>query len=239
MKREETNYQEIEAAARCLGFDLFGTAALPDLAELAPDLSAATTARLQSGISLGVFLSRGVLEDIGEHPTRLYLHHYRQANYFLDRNAFILARRIEALGARALPVAATQTIDWNVQRGHLSHKEVARRAGLGWIGRNNLLVTPARGAQVRLVTVLTDLPLTTDRPHPGDCGDCRRCLDTCPAGAIGEKAEDFDHRQCYRQLQVFKNSLNLGHYICGVCVRACRGEGSETGSSAGSDPGRR
>jgi epoxyqueuosine reductase len=226
MTREKENYQNIQETAGELGFDLFGTASLPDLADLVLDLSPETTGKLQTGIALGVFLSDGVLEDIADHPTRLYLHHYRQANYFLDRRAFELARRIEKRGARALAIAASQTIDWTSQRGHLSHKEVARRAGLGWIGRNNLLVTPERGSRVRLVTVLTDLPLATGKPLERDCGDCRDCLEVCPAGAIKEAPADFDHRRCYEQLKVFKNSLNLGHYICGVCVKACRGEGT-------------
>ncbi|MDP8234770.1 MAG: hypothetical protein P9M08_00145 [Candidatus Erginobacter occultus] len=217
------NHRQVEQGARELGFDLFGTAALPDLETLALDLSPETTGKLQTGIALGVFLSGGVLEDIDGRPTRLYLHHYRQANYFLDRNAFELARRIELMGAAAIAVGASQTVDWTVQRGHLSHKEVARRAGLGWIGRNNLLVTPERGSRVRLVTVLTDLPLTTGQPLERDCGECRDCLEACPAGAIREDQAEFDHLRCYEQLKVFKNTLNLGHYICGVCVKACRG----------------
>lgn len=223
MTRKEENYRKLKEAAGRLGFDLFGAADLPDLKELAPDLSPGTTAKLRTGVALGVFLSNGVLEDLDDHPTRLYLHHYRQVNYCLDRNALELARRIERWGARAVPVAASQTIDWTAQRGHLSHKEVARRAGLGWIGRNNLLVTPERGSRVRLVTVLTDLPLETGRPLKAACGDCRKCRKSCPAGAIGESPEDFGHRRCYEQLKVFKNSLNLGHFICGVCVKACGG----------------
>jgi len=217
------NHRQVEQAARGLGFDLFGTAALPDLAELSLELSPETTGKLRTGIALGVFLSDGVLEDIIDRPNRLYLHHYRQANYFLDRSALGLARRIEAMGARAVPIAASQTIDWTTQRGHLSHKEVARRAGLGWIGRNNLLVTPQRGSRVRLVTVLTDLPLATGHPLERNCGDCRDCLQVCPAGAIREDPAEFDHRGCFEQLKVYRNSLNLGHYICGVCVKACRG----------------
>ncbi len=223
MTREEENFRRISETAEELGFDLCGAADLPDLKELAHDLSPETAGRLRTGVALGVFLASGVLEDLDDRPTRLYLHHYRQINYFLDRNALELARRIERLGARAVPVAASQTIDWTVQRGHLSHKEVARRAGLGWIGRNNLLVTPERGSRVRLVTVLTDLPLSTGKPLERDCGDCRDCLPACPAGAIGEDPEAFDHRRCYERLKEFKNSLNLGHYICGVCVRDCAG----------------
>jgi epoxyqueuosine reductase len=221
MKIKENNYQEIKDLALGLGFSLFGVAPLPDLEELAFDLSPATIQNLTTGIALGVQLSDGVLDDITDHPTRLYLHHYRQTNYFLDRNAWELARLIEDMRGTALAIAASQTIDWINQRGHLSHKEVARRAGLGWIGRNNLLVTPEYGSRVRLVTILTELPLPPDQPRKKDCGDCHKCVELCPAGAIAENPAEFDHRKCYEQLGQFKKGLNLGHYICGVCVKAC------------------
>ena len=217
----ESHYQELKNHALELGFSLFGVAELPDLEELAFDLSPGTVRNLTTGVALAVRLSNAVLEDITDHPTRLYLHHYRQANYFLDRNAFELARRIEEMGGRALAIAASQTIDWVNQRGHLSHIEVARRAGLGWIGRNNLLVTPKWGARVRLVTILTDLSLPPGSPLARDCGDCRKCLPVCPAQAISEEPGKFNHRKCFEQLSFFKKKLNLGHHICGVCVKAC------------------
>ena len=221
MSTKEEHYRELKDFASGLGFSLFGVAPLPDLEELSFDLSPTTIRNLTTGIALGVQLSDGVLEDITDHPTRLYLHHYRQTNYFLDRNAWELARLIEEMGGTALAIAASQTIDWINQRGHLSHKEVARRAGVGWIGRNNLLVTPEYGSRIRLVTILTDLPLLPDHPLEKDCGDCRKCVELCPAGAIAEDPSEFDHIKCYEQLGRFKKGLNLGHYICGVCVKAC------------------
>lgn len=221
MKNEEKNYHMVKDLACGLGFTLFGVAELPDLEKLALDLSSTTIRNLTTGIALGVRLSDGVMNDITDHPTRLYLHHYRQTNYFLDRNAWELARLIEEKGATAMAIAASQTIDWINQRGHLSHKEVARRAGLGWIGRNNLLVTPEAGSRVRLVTILTDLELRTDSPLELNCGICRKCVELCPAGAIAEDPSQFDYIKCYEQLGHFKKSLNLGHYICGVCVKAC------------------
>ncbi len=224
MTSEKSHYSKLKELAFELGFSSFGVAALPDLEELATDLSPETTRNLQTGISLAVRLSDAVLEDIEDHPTRLYLHHYRQANYFLDRNAFELAQKIGEMGGKALAIGASQNVDWVNQRGHIPHKEIARRAGLGWIGRNNLLVTPEWGARVRLVTILTDLPLPPDRPLERDCGDCRECVSVCPAGAIAEDPAAFDHRGCYERLTVFKNTLSLGHHICGVCVKACSPE---------------
>ena len=53
-------------------------------------------------------------------------------------------------------------VDWQGQRGHISHKHIAVAAGLGWIGRNNLLVHPRHGGRLRLNTVLTDMELVPD-----------------------------------------------------------------------------
>lgn len=222
MNQSENNYRELKEYALSLGFSLFGVADVQDQRDNFLELNSSVIGTLDKGIALAVRLSDAVLEDIGDHPTRLYLHHYRQANYFLDRGAFQLASFIQDRGGKALAVAASQLLDWDKQKAHLSHKEISRRAGLGWIGRNNLLVTPEWGSRVRLVTVLTDLPLRHDRPLERDCGECRKCLDICPAGAIKEKPEDFDHIKCYEKLRFFRNKLNLGQYICGVCVKACQ-----------------
>ena len=162
------------------------------------------------------------MEDIKDRPTSLYFHHYRQLNFFLDRGAFLLASYIQDLGFKALPIAASQIIDWEKQEGHVSHKKVGCLAGLGWNGRNNLLVNPEFGSRLRLVTILTDMPLEVDKPLDQDCGVCRKCIAPCPAQAIKEKRKDFDHLTCFEKLKEFRNS-GIGQYICGVCIKACPG----------------
>jgi len=96
-------------------------------------------------------------------------------------------------------------------------------AGLGWIGRNNLLVNAKIGARFRLVTILTDIPVEVDESLEADCGVCKKCLSVCPAQAIKEKREDFDHHACFEKLKEFHKLPNIGQYICGICVRACTG----------------
>jgi epoxyqueuosine reductase QueG len=98
---------------------------------------------------------------------------------------------------------------------------------VGWLGRNNLIIHPQHGARIRLVSILTDLPLQADEPREETCGACRRCIALCPAGAIKEKVEEFDHLGCFEKLKEFRTAYNVGQYICGVCVKACepRGEG--------------
>ena len=213
---------DLRAFALDLGFDLFGVAdvtALRDGFLLEPE----TRARFGRAVSLGKALSGAVLDDIRDRPTALYFHHYRQTNAFLDRGAFLVADALQKQGFRALPIAASQIIDWEGQRAHVSHKHVGLAAGLGWFGRNNLLVNPEHGSRFRLVTVLTDMPLEAATPLDRDCGACRACAAACPAGAIKDAREDFDHRVCYETLKNFRKKGYTPQFICGLCVRDCRG----------------
>jgi epoxyqueuosine reductase len=68
----------------------------------------------------------------------------------------------------------------------LPHKTVALRAGLGFIGKNNLLVTERYGCAVLLGKVLTTAPFitTSEEPQELKCGDCSICVDVCPTGAL-------------------------------------------------------
>jgi len=179
--------------------------------------------RLSYGISIGFHLSDAILEEIENQPTPLYFHHYQRINILLDTIGLIVTSTIQDLGYQAVPIPASQIVDWKTQKGHLSHKHMARAAGLGWIGRNNLLANEKFGSRIRLVTILTDLPLVTNSPSIKDCGSCLYCLSVCPAGAIKERQEDFDHLRCYEQLRTFAKTLHFSHNICGVCVKACKG----------------
>lgn len=219
---EKANYQALKRFALDQGFSLFGVADITSIKE-GFNLGNNITAKFDRAISLGKRLLDSVIEDIKDRPTALYFHHYRQLNFFLDRGAFLIASYIQDLGSQALPIPASQIIDWEKQKSHVSHKKVGYLAGLGWIGKNNLLVNPELGARFRLVTVLTDMPLETDKPLEAGCGSCIECLAPCPAQAIKERKEDFDHWACFDKLKEFRKMGIVGQYICGVCVRACKG----------------
>jgi epoxyqueuosine reductase len=222
MTEKEKSRQKLKKFALEQGISLFGVADITNIREeflLDKNLKR----QFQNAISLGKRLMDSVLEDILDRPTPLYFHHYRQVNFFLDRTALLLSSYIQELGFKALPIPASQIVDWEKQRGHLSHKKVGYLAGLGWIGRNNLLVNPEFRARFRLVTVLTDMPLKADKPLDKDCGKCLKCLEPCPAQAIKEKKEDFDHWACFEKLKEFRRMGIVGQHICGVCVRACSG----------------
>lgn len=212
---------EIETFCRSREIALFGVA---ELAKMKTDdfiLPEEMLKRLPFALCFGMRLSNEVLAQLTDHPDLLYEHHYRQLNFALDRVALELTNRLQNWGYNALPIPASQIVDWQNQRGHLSHKRVAISSGLGWLGRNNLLVTPDYGAQVRLVTVLTDLPMEQGAPLKQDCGTCERCISACPANAIKERPEDFDHQACFEKLKEFQKKRFVNQFICGLCVRAC------------------
>ncbi len=221
MSEERENYEELKKLALDQGVSVFGVADIIEERECFL-LDGKTRLQFDRALSMGKRLLDPVIEDIEDRPTPLYFHHYRQLNFFLDRAAFIVAMYIQERGFKAMPIPASQTIDWKNQKGHLSHKKIGLLAGLGWIGRNNLLVNPEWGARFRLVTVLTDMPLEADRPLEADCGDCRRCLPVCPAKAI-KHMDDFDHWACYEKLKEFNKLPLIGQHICGICVKACYG----------------
>ncbi|MDD3087474.1 MAG: hypothetical protein PHP89_02790 [Candidatus Omnitrophica bacterium] len=216
------NYASVKKFAQKEGIDFFGVADIrgvkgefQSLESLAKDL--------ESAICLGVRLSAAILSEIIKAPTRLYFHHYRTVNAYLDQAALKVANFIQRKGFRALPIPASIILNWENQTAHLSHKKLGVLAGLGWIGRNNLLVNEKIGSQMRLATILTDLPIKTDKPSGKDCGACCLCVKACPAQAIKESPVDFDHIKCFEKLKEFQRQKLVDQYICGVCVNVCKG----------------
>jgi epoxyqueuosine reductase QueG len=203
------------------GIDLFGVA---DIVKIKDEfmLSAHTLEKFDRAVCLGVRLSAGILDEIENAPTRLYFHHYRIVNAFLDQVALKVSNYIQKKGYSSLPVPASQIVDWQNQKAHLSHKKIGYLAGLGWIGRNNLLVNKELGSQFRLVSILTNMPLKPDRPVRQDCGACQLCIQICPCSAIKENPLDFDYLKCFEKLKDFQKQKLVDQYICGICVKICK-----------------
>jgi epoxyqueuosine reductase len=224
---KRSNYKALRECALGAGASLFGVCRISDLKKPLEDISPEALAGLEYAVSMGVPLAGRIVDDIKDRPTKLYFYHYKQVNYLLDRIALQAVKFMQDRKCGALPVPASQVIDQGTRKGHLSHRDAAALAGLGWIGRNNLLVNPGYGARLRLVTVLTDLPLAVDNPAAFGCGFCMECVKACPAGAIKERREEFDADGCFSQLDKFRNKCGIGHHICGICVKACKGRVSK------------
>ena len=224
----EENLDILKAMAESAGIDLVSSAGIDEgLRRMIHEAARDESASLKSMLVMGIRLSRPVLDTVKTAPTWTYYHHYRMVNIALDQAALRISGECQRMGGRAFPVPASQILDWDRQIGHLSHRETGFRAGLGWRGRNNLLVNPLYGSQVRYVTVLTDLALPVGNALESDCGRCRACLGVCPVGAIKEDPEQFDLDRCAAQLRRFSKDEKLNALICGLCVRACSGRETE------------
>ncbi|NCO76124.1 MAG: tRNA epoxyqueuosine(34) reductase QueG [Cyanobacteria bacterium] len=77
-------------------------------------------------------------------------------------------------------------VRYYVDTGPIQDKFWAEEAGIGWVAKNGNVITKDYGSWVFLGEILTNLELTTDKPHTNHCGTCTRCLDACPTQAITE-----------------------------------------------------
>ena len=196
---EENKQTYLKNLAKSLGADLVG------FCELGENTSSIAK-NLTCGISIGVKLSSAVLKTIDSAPTYVYFQHYRTANTLLDQITFRLAREIEKLGFSALPVAGSQSQGKeNPYSGVIPHKTVAVLSGLGFVGKSGLFLSTEYGSQVRLGTILTDMPLKSELPLvENGCGKCDLCAQNCPAGAIygtlptTDGKRNFDAEKCSR-----------------------------------------
>ena len=201
-------------------------------------LLSAEYSQYSHGISIVRKLDDAILDAIADGPTSQYFEHYKAVNAELNSLVRKLSDELAVLGIANKPIPATvedSELDESYQKTltyKFSHKPVATRAGLGWIGKTDLLITKRFGPRVRLASILVDYPLPL-KNNPIDkslCGHCTICVDNCPGHAANGKLWDvsiyrndfFDPFKCREFCRtISKKLLNENISLCGKCVYLC------------------
>ena len=114
--------------------------------------------------------------------------------------------------------------------GPILERDLAQRAGLGWIGKNTCLINPRQGSYFLLAEILMGIELESDPPFEADrCGSCTRCIDSCPTGCI-QPDRTLDASRCISYLTIEMKSTipeglrpSMGNWVfgCDICQMAC------------------
>ena len=229
---ESSLQTNLEGIAKELGADLFGIADLTIAQDFVCKQGGEYLGKFPRAISIGIRLSDAVVDELYRRHdpavTYTYTALYNSVNSRLDHIGLLLAKRIQEKSYKAYVIPASQTVDSNKLIGVFSHKLAANLAGLGWIGKSCLLVTPSYGPRVRFATILTDAPLEAGSPIGEKCSDCMKCVNSCPAKAFtgasfnpseAREARFYAHLcRSYRK----KREEKLGEgFLCGLCVYVC------------------
>lgn len=182
-------------------------------------------------ISIAVALDGSIIKEIRNGPTREYFDEYKKANKLLSDLAHYSTDFLKEKGYKAFVIEPTLKLsEMQGLSTPLPHKTVATRAGLGWVGKSNLLITKKFGSAIRLSTVLTDAPLDVAEPIDNEqCDKCNLCVTACPAQALkGQKWQPGQEREiivdvyaCCDMARQLCKKIELEATICGICINVC------------------
>lgn len=175
--------------------------------------------RSKYAISLLTPIPEPIFLTITNSPSLIYKTYYKLANNILNETAFKLCQFIQENGNFAFPIPASQFTNWKTEQAHISHIQIAVEAGLGWVGKHNLLINEKYGPAIRITTILTDIIFDNNIIKlTGNCGNCKACIEQCPANAISNN--NYNRELCSEKLKEF-GKKKVGVRICGVCIRSC------------------
>lgn len=152
---------------------------------------------------------------------------FSRASWGLDYH-LVLKERLQKLEQFIIDKYPEAVLKPMVDTGELADRAVAERAGIGWSGKNCSIITPEFGSYVYLGEMITNIPFEPDVPLEDRCGECRKCLDACPTGALVQ-AGQINANRCISFLtqtkdfipEEYRDKIGNRIYGCDSCQTAC------------------
>jgi epoxyqueuosine reductase len=155
---------------------------------------------------------------------------FRISKYALGRDYHrVMRKKLKRLVVSMQGIVGEFAFRLTVDSAPIMEKAWAARCGLGWYGKNGVLISPGEGSFFFLGEIITDLALDYDHPVPDQCGRCRLCLEACPTGAIYQPHR-IDPRRCLSYLTIeYSGPLpaettagrNRWIFGCDICQDVC------------------
>ncbi len=225
----EPLYRKIEAAARESGSALVGFADLSPLkGMLAGDPGAF---EFPHAVTFAVEIPKEAARASLEKPSEEMRSAYKMCNRKLKEAGERISQLLAAEGYKARFIDPAQRVNPEKLLGPISQKAIASLSGMGWIGKNGLLITEEFGPRQRVGAVLTDMPVNRQaKLIDNKCGECTACIDRCAMKVL--KNADFKHHPESRdqvidwaKCGVYEAKLigdgSRPEKACGRCVSVC------------------
>ncbi len=150
-----------------------------------------------------------------------YAKEYNRINQVLNRMAVSIASRFDGIPLKATIGGKIGDIDHVHEYFPMavSHRVVAEKSGLGWRGKNQLIIHEKFSCAIRFSSILVNLPLVHGESKESQCRECTACEDVC--GYIRHRDKLPDYRENCRRYILFLKSKGIEKDICGKCIKAC------------------
>jgi len=177
-------------------------------------------------VSFAYAYPEGIIENIGLcnegvfdiDAWNIYAKWYQKLNYTLNETANRIAKKFNGIPLPATSEGISKKVESvkDYFPTTVSHRVHTEQSGIGWRGRNSLIINPVYSCTIRLAGVITSIPLIVTPKLEADCGNCTSCLDVCTFLRHKDKLDDY-REQCLAYI----NWLSLDDEVCGKCIKAC------------------